>query len=148
VFCPLAYRDTIIVFRGLVILSVVIMLGVSVSERQLNSLTQRQEGVRVFNINCDYRGVYSIFILGSSYTISAVYSVGEMINNDKAIIIKKDHQLITIPTYIEINCKKELILLDLGAKVFIDKSRDFKQSLELYLAGLPQKLNVYMRHFR
>lgn len=147
-FCPLEYRDTIIIFRGLLILVVVIILGVSVSERQLNSLTQRQEGVRAFNINCDPRGVYSIYILGSTYNMSAVYSVGEIINNEKAIIIKTTHHNIAIPTYIEIDCKKELILLDLWAKLLVDKGLTFKKTLELYLAGLPQKLNVYLGQFR
>ena len=147
-FCPLAYRDAIIVFRGLLILVVVIMLGVSVSERQLNSLTHRQEGVRVFNISCDYRGLYSIYILDSSYNMSAVYSVGEIINNDKAIMIKINQHLITIPTYIEIDCNKELIVLDLGARLLIDKGLTFKQSLELELTGLARELNVYIGHVR
>ncbi|MBP2626378.1 MAG: hypothetical protein H6Q68_1089 [Firmicutes bacterium] len=147
-FCSLEYRDAIIVFRGLLILVVVIILGVSVSERQINSLTQRQDGVRVFSMNCDHRSVYSIYILGSSYNMSAVYSVGEIINNDKAIIIKTSHHHIVIPTYIEIDCKKAFILLDLWAKLLVDKGFDFKQSLELYLTGLPQRLNDYIEHFR
>jgi len=148
VFCPLAYRETIVVFRGLLILVVVIMLGVSVSEQQLNSLTERQESVRAFNISCEYPGAYSIYILGSSYNMSAVYSVGEIINNDKAIIIKNEHHLIRIPTYIEIDCRKELLIAEIGAKLLIDKGLDFKRSLELYLTGLPQRINVYMGHFR
>ena len=148
VFCPLAYRDAIVVLRGLLILIVVIMLGVSVSERQLNSLTQRQESVRAFNISCEHPGAYSIYILGSSYNMSAIYSVGEMINNDKTIIIKNDHHLIAIPTYIEIDCKKELRLLELYAKLLIDKGLDFKQSSTLYLSGLTQQMNVYIRQFR
>jgi len=122
-----------IVFRSLLILVIVVMLGVSVSERQLNSLTQRQENVRAFNLDCDYRGVYSIYILGSSFTMSAVYSVGELINNDKAIIIKTANHTITIPTYVEIDCHRELIMLDLWAKLLVDKGIDLKHALELYL---------------
>ena len=147
-FCPLPYRDTIILLRGLLILVVVIILGVSVSERQLNSLTHRQDSVRVFNIDYDHRGIYSIYILGSSYTMSAVYSVGQIINNDKTIIIKNDYHLITIPTYIELDCKKELILLESWVKLLIDRGFKFKHSLEVYLTGLPQKLNVYRERFR
>jgi len=147
-FCPLPYRDTLIVLRGLLILVVVIMLGVSVSERQLNSLTQRQESVRVFNINCDYDGVYSIYILGSSYNLHAVYPVGEMINNDKNIIIKAAHHSIIIPTYIEIDCKKELLLLELWDQLLIDNGFKFKQSLEIYLTELPQRLNVSLKQLR
>ena len=135
-FFPLADRDSFIVFRSLLILVLVVILGVTVSERQLNSLTQRQETVSAFDIRCEYPGIYSIYILGSSYNMSAVYSVGEIINNDKAIIIKTANQSISIPTYIEIDCKKELILLDVGAKLLVDKGLNFKQSLQLYLKEL------------
>lgn len=147
-FCPLAYRDTIMIFRYLLILVIVIMLGVSVSERQLNSLTLRQDDVRAFTINCDERGAYSIYIFGSSYMMSAVYSVGEIVNNDKAIVIKTNYVSIPIPTYIEIDCKNELRFLELWANLLVGKGFTFKQSLEVYLAGLPQKLNVYIGHFR
>ena len=147
-FCPLPYRDTLMVLRGLLILVVVIILGVSVSERQLNSLTQRQESVRAFTMNCDDKGVYSIYILGSNYNIKAVYSVGEIINTDKLIIIKIAQQSIQIPTYIEIDCNKELKLLELGANLLISKGLSFKKTLEVYLRELPPLLNVYIGHFR
>jgi len=148
VFCPLPYRDTLMILRGLLILVIVIMLGVSVSERQLSSLTQRQEGVHAFTINWDYEGVYSIYILGTSYHIKGVYSVGEMINTDQAIIIKTARYRITIPTYIEFDCNQELGMLESGANVLIIKGLNFKKSLELYLTELPPILNVYIGHFR
>jgi len=147
-FCPLPYRDAIIIFRGLLILVVIVMLGVSVSERQLNSLTQHQDDVHAFTINCDTHGVYSIYILGTSYHVNAVYSAGEIINNDKVIMMKTDHHLISIPTYIEIDCKKEIRSLEREVNLLIDKGFDFKQSLAFYQTGLIRKLNVYIGHFR
>ncbi|MBC8015360.1 MAG: hypothetical protein H7X79_06400 [Sporomusaceae bacterium] len=147
-FYLLEYRDALVVARGLLILAVVIILGVSVSERQLNTLTQRHESVQVFNITFDQKGVYSIRLLGSSYTISAFYSVGEMINNDKAIIIKTTNHHFIIPTYIEIDCRKELVLLDLWARELADKGFKYKQHIHSYLYEIQQKLNVYIRQFR
>lgn len=147
-FCPLPYRDTVIIVRGLVLLIVVIILGVAVSARQLNNLTQWQEDVHAFTMECDSSGVYSISILGSSYTMKAIYSVGEIINNDKTIIIKSDHYLISMPTYIELDCRAEVLLLEGGAKLLITEGFAFKKSVELYLTGLPYKLNVYIGHFR
>jgi len=147
VFCLLPYRDAIVVFRGLLILVIIITIGVTVSERQLNSLTHRQEAIRIFNIQSE-KGVYSIDILGSNHSVAAVYSVGELINKEKALIIKTANYSITIPTYIEIDCKKVLVSLDAGAKLLRDKGFELKQTLESYLTGLPQKLNVYFRQFR
>lgn len=132
-FYLLEYRDAMMVARGLLILAVVILLGVSVSERQLNTLTQRHESVQVFNITCDQKGVYSICLFGSSYTMSALYPVGEMINSDTAIIINTTNQHFVIPTYIEIDCRQEIAMLDVWARLLVDKGFNYKQKLHLYL---------------
>lgn len=146
-FYLLEYRDTIVIMRGLLILAIVILLGVSVAERQLNSLTQRHESVQVLNISSDPRGVYSIRLFGSSYTISAFYPVGEMINNDKAIIIKTKNHFFSIPTYLEFDCRKELAMLDVWARALIDEGFKCKQKLHSYLYEIQQKLNAYIRQF-
>ena len=147
-FFSLAYRDTVVVLRGLLFFVLVVILGVSVSERQLNNLTQREEVVSIFDISCKYPGDYSIYILGTNYNMNALYSVGEIINNDKAIILKTANQSITIPTYIEFDCNEKFKLLDLWAKLLVDEGIHFKQSFELYLKGTRQKLNIYIRQFR
>lgn len=147
-FCPLEYRDSIFIFRGLVILVVVVILGVAVTEQQLNSLTQRQDFVSVFNITYDQSGIYSFYILGASYQMRAVYPVGEIINGDKAITIKTINHEIIIPTYIEIDCKKELILLDLWAKFLVKEAFKFKWAVGLYVTTLHERINVYASQFR
>jgi hypothetical protein len=147
-FCPLVYRDAMVVFRGLLILAVVIILGVSVTEKQLNSLTQRQESVQAFHITHDRHGVYSIYLLGSSYTMSAAYTVGQIINNDKSIGIKTKNHSVTIPTYIVIDCKKELAVLNSWARLFVEKGFEYKSNLDLYITVIQQKINVYIRQFR
>jgi len=145
---PLEYRDTIIVLRGLLIFALVVILGVSVSERQLNKLTQREEIVSDLNISAESPGIYSIYILGSNYNMRAMCSVGEIINNDKAVIFKTANHSITIPTYIEFDCNEQFKSLDLGAQLLVDKGFHFKQSLELYLKVTRQKLNIYIKQFR
>ena len=121
-FCPLEYRDSILIFRGVVILVVVIILGVSVTQQQLNSLTQRQECVGAFTIPYDQSGNYSMYLFGSSYDVKAVYSVGKIVNGDKAVFIETMDYSMKIPTYIEVDCKKELVLLDLWAKLLVKRS--------------------------
>lgn len=147
-FFPLESRDTVVVLRGLLIFVLIVMLGVTVSERQLNSLTQRQEVVSAFDISCKYPGAYSIYLLGTNYNMSAMCLVGEIINNDKAIIFRTANYSITIPTYVEFDCNEKFKLLDLGAKLLVDKGFHFKQSLELYFKGTRQKLNIYIKQFR
>lgn len=147
-FCPLEYRDTLIIFRGLFVLAVVILVGVSVAEGQLNSLTQRQESVHALHITCDHSGTYSLYLLGSSYHIKAVYPVGEMINHDKGIIIKIANHSGIIPTKIDIDCKKELVLLDSWARLLVEEALKFKHALDSSIAEMEQRLHLYMRQFR
>jgi hypothetical protein len=147
-FCPVEYRESILIFRGLVILVVVVILGVSVTEQQLNSLTQRQEGGSTFSIAYDQSGLYSMHILGSTYNMRAVYSMGEIVNSDKAIIVKTMNHSITIPTYIEIDCKQELKLLDLWAQLVVKEAFKFKHLVDLAQTILQEKIHVYISRFR
>lgn len=126
-FCPLGYRDSMIIFRGLLILILVIFLGVGVAERQLNGLTQRQENVLALSVVRNAIGIYTIYIGGSNYEINAVYPVGEFINKDQYITVKTMQYDFVIPKYIELDCKKELALLD------------------LYIRKIEEKINVYSK---
>ncbi|WP_378953753.1 hypothetical protein [Pelosinus sp. sgz500959] len=129
-FSILDYRDSMIIFRGLLILTVFILIGVGVAERQLNGLTQRQENVLAFSIAYDPSGIYTIYISGSAYQLSALYPVGEIINNDRNVTLKTTQHRIVIPKYIELDCRKELMLL------------------ELYIKQIQEKINVYDKAFR
>lgn len=147
-FCPLEYRESILIFRGLIILIILITLGVSVSQQQLGSLTQRQESLGLFNFEYDNSGNYSIYILGSNYNIKSVYPVGQIINEDKAVVIKTMNYSIKVPTYIEVDCKQELILLDLWARLLVAETFKFKQVMSLYLTSIQEKIPVYTSPFR
>jgi len=129
-FCPLDYEQTAKVFRGVLGLFLVIILGVYIAEGQLNGLTQRQECAYAFNVNCDSEGRYAIYLLGASYRVNAVYLVGEFINNKEEIIIKTSYSNINIPKYIEFDCKKELVLLEIWANLLMEECSKYKQSLD------------------
>lgn len=115
-FCSLAYKDILMIGRGLLILVVVIALGLSVAEQQLNTLTQRQEYVRFFDINRNHEGVYTLQAFGSVYRISATYPVAEIKNRDTSVSIDTSLVSWTIPKYLYIDCRKELAWLSLQIK--------------------------------
>lgn len=147
-FCPLEYRESMLVLRGVVILVVVVMLGVSVTQQQLNSLTQRQECIGKFTIPYDQSGNYSVHLLGSNYDVQAVYSVGQIINGERAVFIKTMNYDMEIPTYIEFDCRKELVLLDLWAKLLVKEAFKCKQAVDLYVAMIHERIHVYASQFR
>jgi hypothetical protein len=137
VFCRLAYSDTLIIIRGLLILVVAILLGLSATEQQLNTLTERQEIGQIFDMNRNNEGVYSLEIVGSNYNISAVFAVAEIVNQDKSVnIITPFHSLI-ISKYIYLDCKKELAWLALEVGY-----------LEQYIKVSWERINVYFRRLR
>ncbi len=129
-FCPLEYREGMIIFRGLFFLLVMILLGVGAAQQQINSLTQWQENLWAFSLTHNPRGFYTLNIDGSVYELSALYPVGEIINNEGNVTVKIMKYRIEIPKYIELNCKEELALL------------------ELYIKTAKENLNVYDKAFR
>jgi coenzyme F420-reducing hydrogenase beta subunit len=137
VFCSLAYRDVLMIGRGLLILVVVIALGLSVAEQQLSTLTQRQEFVRILAMNRNDEGVYTLEVLGTSCSISAVYEVAEISNQDNSVSILTPLATWIIPKYLYIDCRKELAWLALHIKYL---EQHIRQGWEI--------INVYLRQFR
>jgi hypothetical protein len=137
VFCRLAYSDTLIIFRGLLILVIAILLGLSATEQQLNTLTERQEVGQIFDMNRNNEGVYSLEVVGSNYNISAMYVVAEIANQDKSISIITPFHTLIISKYIYLDCQKELawLALEVGCS-------------EQYIKEGWEKINVYFRWFR
>lgn len=136
-FCRLAYSDTLIIIRGLLILVIAILLGLSATEQQLNTLTQRQEIGQIFDIERNDEGVYSLEILGSNYNITAVYVVAEIANQDKSVSIITPFHTLMIPKYIYIDARKELVWLSLEL-----------EDLEQHIDESREKINVYLQQFR
>jgi hypothetical protein len=136
-FCPLDYKDTLLIGRGLLILIVAIAVGVSVTEQQLNSLTEWQECIQIFDMSRENSGIYSLNILGYDYRLTAVIPVAEIVNQDMNIDIKTSAYTIYIPKIVNLDCRKELIWLTLQVK-WLEKS-----IIEEW-----QKINVYIRQLR
>ncbi len=147
-FCLVEYREIRLLLRGLFILLSVIVIGVSVSERQLHSLTQQENPDHAFSIIRNQSEVYTVYILGIGYTMRTIYPVGEIIHTDKNVMIKTPEHDITIPTYIEIDCTKELVFLEEEAKLLVTEAFKYKQKLELYIHDLGQKIYVYRKQLR
>lgn len=137
VFCRLAYSDTLIIIRGLLILVIAILLGLSATEQQLNTLTQRQEIGQIFDMNRNNDGVYSLEVLGSNYNISAVYVVAEIANQDKGVSVITPFHTLLIPKYIYLDAREELAWLSLELEY-----------LEQHINGSREKINVYLQQFR
>lgn len=146
-FCPLEYRDGILILRGLLILVIVVVIGVAVTHQQLSSLTQRQEEMDTVHVAYD-RGKYSIQVLDAKYDVQAIYTIGQISNDDKKIIFKTLNHSIIIPTYFEVDCKQELVLLDGWANLLAKEAFHLKQVIGLSMNTLHERLTVYIRQFR
>lgn len=147
-FYPLEYGDRMLIIRGVVILVVVILLGILVTQHQLNTLTQRQECIVAVDIPHDQNGIYSFYLFGANYDVQGVYPIGQIINKDQSIVLKGMGYMIEVPTYIEINCKKELKLLDLWAKLLVKEAFQYKQAVGVYMLIIHERINVYVSQFR
>ncbi len=147
-FVRLAASDAWVICRGLVIFLVVVILGVAVAENQINSLTQQQDCVQVFNIRHGQTGIYTAYVLGNSYSASLVYQVAQVITNDKAIIVEVAGHSFAIPTYVYIDSSKIIIQLNLWVKQFVEEAFRTKHTLEDYMREIRQQIAGYSRQFR
>jgi len=103
------------------ILVVVVVLGVSVAQQQLNTLTQRQEYVQVFTVTSISRDRYSFYLLGTQYMIKSFYLIGEISTSEQKMIVTIPPYTMTIPMQIEFDCQEELALLELWIRTLVQK---------------------------
>ena len=136
-FCRLAYSDTVVIGRGLLILVVAIMLGIIATEQQLNSLTEREDSAYVFNMNRNSEGIYNLEILGASYKVSAMYKVAEIMNQENNLRIKTSFYTLVIPKYIYFDCRKGITWLS-------NESRE----VETYIIVGWQKIKKELAHIK
>jgi hypothetical protein len=147
-FVRLATSDAWVICRGLVIFLFVVVLGVAVAENQINTLTQQQDCVQVFNVRHGQTGIYTAYVLGNSYSVSAVYQVAKVMTNDTAIIVEVTGYSFAIPTYVYIDSKKIILQLDLWVKQFVEEAFRTKHTLEDYMREIRQRIAGYSRQFR
>lgn len=136
-FCRLAYSDTMVIGRGLLILVVAIMLGIIATEQQLNSLTEREDHTYVFNMNRNNDGIYNLEVLGASYKVSAMYKVAEIMNQENHLRIKTSFYTLTIPKYIYFDCREGIAWLS-------HESRE----VETYIVAQWQRIKKELAHIK
>jgi hypothetical protein len=129
------------IWRSFLIVLSVIIIGVTVAEKQVNSLTQRQDITKAFNIS-EQRGIYSGYLLGYEYSTSFSYPVGKIYNNDQELVMKIQDFVITVPLRVQVDLSSAMALAYEGKDEFIDKSMKTKQNFEKYLKLWGTKIRI------
>lgn len=130
----MAMVDVFILGRGFVALMVIVLLGVAAAENQLNDLTQRQDFVQVANIRRDeVDGVYSAYLLGSSYHVRTIYPVASISNTPHSFTLEVAGTRLTVPTVLCFDLQKANYWLALWHQQFVTEAFKTKQELESYL---------------
>ncbi len=92
VFCDLkVFR------RGLILFTVMTVLGVMAAEQQINHLTGRQNFVQSFNLVHSQDGQYLAYLFGEPYHVEESYAVGALSNSDKAVYLTLGTKVFIIP---------------------------------------------------
>lgn len=132
--------ETALICRGIAALLIAVTLGVSLAENQLNNLMQCNEFVQAVNIKRDVTGRYSFYLLGTEYSIRAVYNVARFSNNEHEAVLEVGNGTVVWP--------KDRKLSDIQAayklwrQQFLDEALRFKKTFEVYLKELKQ-ITVY-----
>lgn len=143
-----ASSEGAIILRGIIALMLVVLLGVSLAENQLNTLTQRQECVQALNIHRDNTGIYSFYLLGMGYSMRGVYNIARFINTDKEIVIEASGYKLAIPTYLDINYSQIQGVVGAWHKQFVDEAMKFRKSFQECTKEISNMANYYIDQYR
>ncbi|MDR3588564.1 MAG: hypothetical protein P4N41_02775 [Negativicutes bacterium] len=133
----LASADAVVLARGLAALLVVIILGVAVTENQLNNLTERQEFAQALNIRRDEAvGVYAAYVLGNSYTLRALYPIAGLSSTNNSLTVTAGGKRLTVPTALYADLGQAEYWLVLWRQQFVSEALKTRQALDRYLEQL------------
>lgn len=138
-----ALSEMLVIGRGLLVLTIAILIGVSVAEQQLTTLTQRRDDVEAFNVKRNIDNTYSFYMLGESLTIRAVYPVLRIINNDDGFAIEAAGRKVEIPGYIHAASYDISTMYSLWHRQFIGEAFKFKSDLERYAKEAAREVHNY-----
>lgn len=127
--------------RGFLIVLLVIIMGVSVAENQINSLTQNQEIGKAFNIT-NNKGIYSGYLLGYDYSTSFLWAIGKIYNNEQELVIEVKNFTFTIPLRMQFALADAAAMATEGRRKFVQESIDTKQSFEKCLKLMEEKIRI------
>ncbi|VBB06104.1 Hypothetical protein LUCI_1319 [Lucifera butyrica] len=99
------YSESQFIWRGVIVLITIILLGVVVAEKQLNGLTQREQVVQSFNLARNEQGTYTVYFLGFHKKLRALYGFGRITGSRQAMCLEAGNDKITIPLVLYFDLK-------------------------------------------
>ena len=138
-FIRLEPEDVSIIWRGLFLFLSFIIMGVTVAENQVNSLTQNQEIAKAFNFSQN-KGIYSGYMLGCEYSTSFILPVGKIYNTEQELVVEISNHTFIIPLRVQFNLSNVLALASEGHGKFINESFKTKQVFEKSLKRFREKI--------
>nr|WP_092068550.1 hypothetical protein [Dendrosporobacter quercicolus]NSL47137.1 hypothetical protein [Dendrosporobacter quercicolus DSM 1736]SDL77635.1 hypothetical protein SAMN04488502_101798 [Dendrosporobacter quercicolus] len=133
--------------RGVFLLVLLIMIGVTVAETQLNRLTHRQEFAQAFAVKRDNNGQYAAYLFGNSVKARAVYPVAQ-VTGDQQIIVNVAGGKLVMPTRVRIDTQAILAKLAAWYQRMIQQAAEGKRLLQQYMAAFCGDLVQYLNQYR
>lgn len=143
-----AHADRKKLARGLMALLLTIIIGVTVVDMQLNSLTQRHEFVQSLNLRRDSREGYSAYLFGNSYAIGAVFPVARIENTGQELVVKAGQAMFRLPAGVEIDTAAAMRWLRIWGGQFVQEAHRTKAAIHAYAAHVHRQAAGYIEHYR
>lgn len=131
-FIHLEPVDRLFIGRAFLVVFIVVIIGVSTAESQINNLTQNQEEGKAFRLARD-GGIYAISLLGENYHIDWQYLVGRIHNDDEKITLEIQGITITVPLRMYFNLSNTISVAAQKKSVLVREGMQTKQNFEKYL---------------
>lgn len=140
-FIQLEPVDRLLIWRAFFLVFVVVIIGVTTAENQINNLTQNQDTGKAFGLSRD-GGSYAISLLGEDYHIDWIYPVGRIYNNDEEISLEIQGITVTVPLRVYFNLSNTITVAAQKKSIFIKEGMKTKRNLEKYFKLVTEKIRI------
>lgn len=127
------------ILRGLACLALIVTLGLTVAEAQLNSLTERADALRLFSMKRDAQGRYILHLGQQDYSLYASIRLGKFFYNKQSLTLTFGDEQFQIPFYATVDGHKLFDIVQTEYHIGINELYQYKRKSEFFFESQQEK---------
>lgn len=129
-------------------LMLVVTIGIVAVDRQINSLTQKQEFSQILNLRRNPSEGYQVYLFGERYSLGGVFPVARIENEGDFLSVTAGGVSIRLPVRIRIEYTRALEWLHIWGRQFREEAEKTGASLGKQGKNAFEDLKGYLRQLR
>ena len=131
------------IIRGILAALFVVLIGISVADMQINSLTQKHEFGKLMNLRRDPREGYSAYVFGKSYPLGGVLPLADIRYAGGELMLTTSAFEFRIPFRRSWDVAQYTGWLSVWGKQFVSEAHRTKEALLAYISQICERADEY-----